>query len=153
MWELIVHAWVNCSFMTTSVETCSFSDPFSGTSVVGVEGMAVGIVGSTAVGAWDSCRLNLQGHPSSKKCWRSLGSLFSWHLGGGPFLASATLVRGFCSSILLVTLSRKLPPNKVISFTLSLVSSKSSGGAPMLGLTRDHATHLHSWLIEWEALC
>ena len=58
----------------------------------------------------------------------------------------------YCCSILFVALSRKPPPNNVVSFSFSWFTSVSSGKAPMLGLTLDQATCLLSWVIVYEAL-
>lgn len=123
------------------VETCSSFGPFFGTCVDAVEG--------TAVDAWGSCHRILQGCPSPKNDKGCLGpgSVDIWGVVHLLFQPSLPV-----PSVLWFSFWFSPPPNKVVSFALCLVSSVSSGRAPMVGLTQDQATHLLSWGIVHEAL-
>ena len=107
------------------------------------------LVGTTVLGASDSCFCTLQGRFSPKKQLISFGSL-SCHcrLGGGCLLPSVLLVtfaRAFSSSNCLVAFSKNPPPKNVVFF--SLFPSRE-----LLGSTRAQATLWHFSVIEWDTL-
>jgi len=110
-------------------------------------GLSFGAWVDTAFGTRCSCCHILQECPSPKNGEGHVDPSSVGICEGVHSLLPLPLLKAFCSSILFVALSRKAPPNKIVSFTFSCFTSVSSGKAPMLGLTLDQSTCLLSWVI------